>query len=1509
MNKIKKYIDTKKIKLILISIIILVSSVIMINITKSNAFSSIDELINSRENGNVFGSINIGFDQLTSSPYLYCVQHHAPINSAVPYSVQYYVKITGKHAYCSDNDSENYNDDNARLAYILAAENLDRGYGPSESTHTERQEQLWGFWNRWNTYSGKDLGISWSWAENGDADYSLIKRANSYVENMTDAQISSDVGESIETDNQRAGAFRVTYTGTIASIVVKDIDNNDVVDGITFEQNGNTVQAKDIASGQDFYVINNSGKILKNITVNLNSGSPTYGVEMWLLSYGSNQKLIAVKPSVSPNKPASVTIGIVTTNTLRVVKYGINGSTNKKQDGVKFIVNKEGTGYLCSKSADTGKMTYNTNDFYWTQDKNSATIFKTSTTQDRWDGYFQITGLPSGKYYVGEVHNPNSGYENSKIRKCDLETYSGNNRLSSTMVGNIQENQNVNGYSNNLQVVSATLENGYTKILRIYDGNNDVFNLYIDKIKLGSSSTVSGAKFKIRVKGHGWLTKNGEKYNYDGTSYDRAKEWTTPNTYIYNLNPNYKYEIYETYSPYNLSKQPGHATVKIGNNSSVMVSQDDYAVVDDSKVKILYCGTVSNSKNGNRVTVTVSNYSSPSGGGSPSKKYLYIDGKIWIDELHGKPSQYNDLYDSNVEKLYTGDVKVALMNSSGKQVGSSTTTKNGSYSINTGISINSSTSKSSVANSLSGYYLKLEYDKKYITVSPNFDEENGSKALTKDDKEGEAYIYNLSDYVDKFYQYPKLNHMNMGLKKASEREYSLKEDIAYIKVVLGDYTYKYEYGGTSKDASTAAPKVTFENGTAYERAIYPSDIKYTQGNDSLKVYVIYRIDIKNTETQNYTMKKESTNNPVSYVEVDLRVTNLYNQYDTSRYEIDRDYDSNEFGGDFKNWADDGSGKVKYTGDKLKDGILPNRTKTVYVQFKVKKEALNNLLTKKETYENKPTTVSATAYHNYWKADYVWRSEGNKMVKKLEKIDKTIDTTHKPVSANYLKLYIGTERTITGTVFEDKNTSNNGEVLGNGVYNTDEGTVNNVSVELLTTSGQTAKLYNSTNEYKDEILAKVKTNNNGVYEFIGVTPGKYLVKFTYGDGTQKIRHLDGSEASVSLGEYKSTIVTDTAAMNALGYENGSKDESWYKNVVDIKHSVAVDNLEQRKEYNDSKNRTTIDANTAVMDISIENTKNTHATITKENNGTKEKVSGINLGIVKIPNISLALEKVINNVKITNAQGNIIADGNPATQNLKKVSNLDSNKNYIVSGSKYIKSEINEEELYGSTLDLSYAITVQNNSDINYYEKTDEKNKYYGYYYKFGKSNTNVSKEQTITINKVLDYLDPSIQYESIDNEHQVNVIGINESNKNLISDVQSNTGLTYTTIYEVSSKNQNPLYSTKGGTGKGNVGKTQDTSILKATRKLSAQDNDMSVSNVAKVTELKVTDDPALIEKISSSQEYFSTPNPTEEAYATVTPPTGKDKLMNVIYGVTSAIALVLLSAGIIVIKRKVIDKK
>ena len=73
--------------------------------------------------------------------------------------------------------------------------------------------------------------------------------------------------------------------------------------------------------------------------------------------------------------------------------------------------------------------------------------------------------------------------------------------------------------------------------------------------------------------------------------------------------------------------------------------------------------------------------------------------------------------------------------------------------------------------------------------------------------------------------------------------------------------------------------------------------------------------------------------------------------------------------------------------------------------------------------------------------------------------------------------------------------------------------------------------------------------------------------------------------------------------------------------------------------------------------------------------------------------------------------------------------------------------------------------------------------------------------------------------------------------------------------------------------------------------------------------MHVTDTPSLIETIDSSEHYFSMPNPTEEVYVTVTPPTGKDKLVNVIYGVTSAIALVILSVGIVVIKKGFIDKK
>ena len=909
------------------------------------------------------------------------------------------------------------------------------------------------------------------------------------------------------------------------------------------------------------------------------------------------------------------------------------------------------------------------------------------------------------------------------------------------------------------------------------------------------------------------------------------------------------------------------------------------------------------------------------GGDKDDYENLYIDGKIWID-APGKLSEYDNLYNDG-EKLYSRNVKVSLMNESGNVI-SNVTTNNGTYSLDTKIRINSNASKSSISQSLSGYYVKFEYESEYSEkednkevwnrvnlVELNKDEKNSSKALAGEEK-GVAYIYNLSEYVEKFYEYKNLSNMNMGLKISREGDYSISQDIAYIKVVMNGYTYTYDYKGTKKDESTAVPVVKLvDNKKGYKRSIYPSDIAYSKGNDSLKVYVVYRIDIKNNVATNYGKKKSETTEPVSYVEVGLTVSELYNKFDANRYEVERNYDSDKYDGDFKNWKDSGNGQVKYTGNKLDNVIVKGSPRTIFIQFKVTSTALNNLLNKKETVEDRPTSVTSKAYHKYWYAEYKWVKQGKSWVRKLIISDDQTHTMKNTSDSNYLEFNIGTERTIDGRVFEDKNIYNNGEVLGNGMYDNDENTIKSVKVELLAENGEKAKLYNSANSY-NEISAETQTNNDGTYSFVGVTPGKYILRFTYGNGTQVLCSLNGTEyketdTKITLDKYKSTIVTDDAIMKALGYEQSNKNEEWYKNVKSVNCSVAVDDLDQRAKYNSEKNISEINANTALMSISIENTKGNYVTITKSENGTKEKISGMNMGIIKTPEIKLAFDKVISNVQITNAQGNIIADGNPATQNMKVVNDLDK-KEHLVKGSTYIKSEIVENELYGSTLRLAYSVTVQNNSDVNYYEKdVDKNNKYYGYYYKFGVSDINgISTEETITIDTVLDCLDPSIQYENIDNGHKVEDVDI-EGNKDVINKIQEDTGLTYTKAYNIT--NWKELYSTKYKDNGGHKKEeTQDTATLQAARLLSTQDNDLSVSNVAQVTKMHVTNTPSLIETVDTSSQYFSTSNPAEEVYATVTPPTGKDKITNIIYGVTSAIALLILSAGIIVIKKGFIDK-
>ena len=61
-----------------------------------------------------------------------------------------------------------------------------------------------------------------------------------------------------------------------------------------------------------------------------------------------------------------------------------------------------------------------------------------------------------------------------------------------------------------------------------------------------------------------------------------------------------------------------------------------------------------------------------------------------------------------------------------------------------------------------------------------------------------------------------------------------------------------------------------------------------------------------------------------------------------------------------------------------------------------------------------------------------------------------------------------------------------------------------------------------------------TQEDGSYTLTGIVPGKYYLRYTYGDGTQKIYDTSGNEVSsdVNVRHYKSTIVTSNVAKDAL-----------------------------------------------------------------------------------------------------------------------------------------------------------------------------------------------------------------------------------------------------------------------------------------------------------------------------------------------------------------------------------------
>ncbi len=1016
-----------------------------------------------------------------------------------------------------------------------------------------------------------------------------------------------------------------------------------------------------------------------------------------------------------------------------------------------------------------------------------------------------------------------------------------------------------------------------------------------------------GTKIKLYKENEGWITGevNGIKgYTADvnlATVYDTG-------VIIKKLDPG-KYDIYETEAPeeYNLSLQPRYT------NGMVLLKEEVELTSNDEETVVI---------------------------GENIHNFTTIKGKVWSNKESGKGNNVSNQYQNGLSNPLAGIRVQLFINNQFK--GEAKTDSNGEYIFRGNYEY-----KDFDENGQNTYVNFIYDNTKYVTMEPSvlndgskaqeydisvekLDDSNltgvvgvnyGSARTTPENGKGLADYYDYDETIKEYC----IKNVNLGLIEKHEPEFSINQTLDCIKVKMNNYIYTYKYGDDSITDSNNVPTVSQQNtSTTFSEKIYPTDIVYDKikGGTKLEVYAIYRINVNNSETVNW--------NPV-YKEGKLFLNSLKNKYDKNRFELSSDkIDSYEHSNDFSLWKDEenegtASYDVNNANSVFKYGIESSGTKTSYIQYKVKKEALYKILQNKiddNDLKYAPTIASAQGYHEYLRTDNLWIHNEN--ITRFKGVKGTYAQTsdigkkyyvHKSINkeyssgALYLRLELGESRKISGTVFEDKITESskaNNTNLGNGLLdNNKENRVEKVKVELLDEKLNGTELYRKTEDGGTEsIPASTTSGNDGTYEFDGVVPGYYYIRFTYGNGNQKIIDVTGKEIPVNSSDYRSTIINTTDAGDIIKNAMDVTDEQlaeakkalpanqteaqkkiveWYKYLNNTNYSTAIDDIDQRKQLDDCiytkgaddkttvalKSDTAIDystqsikAQTPVISISIENDTNTSANVGKkgENQPQKYKYEGFNFGIIEQGKTIIDIDKKITNVRLTTQTGTNLVSADPQSEEAKYITALD---NIIGGGTKSAKMEIENNLTYGSELAVTYQITVKNSSEYEDYLGKD--------YYKYG-TGGNIKKK--ITIKEVKDILDSKYDYNG--GEVQEILTDGTPGNKIVITK-EDDKSLTMTNWTSME--------------------KNETSTITYTAQTLLSSSNNPKYGNNAKVTKFSLDE----LTTLHSGFEWKK-----EDTAFTITAPTGKDKSNK--YIIAAGISLSALAIGILTIKRKVLKK-
>lgn len=1105
-------------------------------------------------------------------------------------------------------------------------------------------------------------------------------------------------------------------------------------------------------------------------------------------------------------------------------------------------------------------------------DKNSKMeikCFEKRINDNQYSKYSNINQIKSGNEFYISVKMPTDG--TSQIKKITVKGKANVKHVTikfweSTSMS--QQNLLQYNYSNEEIDINQTFDYNI-KIL----GNLKVIKVNKDNIKI----KLQGVGFYVQNKD----TKKWVKVENDTVSYTDKKEDATEFITDKNGEITIKNLVVGTYVAYE-TKNPnyGYEIIKEGQEKSITVDKTAELQIPNKQ------------------------------------KYIRLSGYVWVDKVFSKQASRNDLYKDNdydSNDILLDGITVRLIDkTTGKVVKEAKTADGGKY-LFTDV----------LVDELGNYHIEFEYDGlTYTNVIPHIDKDNGSKAaenssvrdefnkgfsviegstesnkgITKDSAGNPKYDLNYNidknkhtstlnntglypitantnetGYVIKDHFTPgqeEIKYINLGLYEREQPDIALVKDLYNVNVAINGYNHIYEYAnrfnnqGEYGDGFNVGVKFGNKYGNmSYTRAIYEADKEYTSSDKSkeLKVYVTYKISMKN----------ESSN-------LQVQVNNIVDYYDSNYTLIKTGTGIDEKGnvtGDISN-----SGSQSYN-DKYQKVIINtnskiehNKSADVYVQFELNRDAVLKILNDKENLDN---VVEINSYS-------VFDTDG--------KVYAGIDTDSNPGnavpgdkttyeddtdSAPGLKLVVADKaREMTGKVFLDS-TSNElktGEVRqGDGMYTDGEKGIKDVKVTLKENI-ESGKVYEAT------------TDENGDFYISGYIPGDYTLTYTWGDKEYTVQN------------YKGTVYDKNR------YDANVTNKEWYKTDVDTRYTDAIDNYNTREKIDDeiaevtNKTATTIDkmdSTTPTMGISVEYTTTTTIEPTTDKFKSPDfKIENIDFGIVERARQDLALQDLalrtrVNTFKVTLANGQVIAD-----MTIDEKGNITGERNHVTymgpsstttPKNGLVKLELDNELIQGATVEVEYEIKVTNNSELDYVSED---------FYKYGIKSGN---EVTITPTSIIDYLDKNWGFEAEKNKEWT-VKSLDEIKNIVAKEVYENEDSTIadkTILYTESLKGQK-LKPTESATVNLNVSKVLSNS------------DEISLDNESEITELTKDGGSKLI---STPGNYIPGQEETKESDESiaetviVTPSTGAN-LEFIVPIMIGVIALVILGAGVVIIKKK-----